>query len=79
MLRGEEESDMEDTEGINTIYNMSHDLPRVAPITRKVKMNRMEITFEVNKGCGVIILCKQQDTQLWKKTATSELNPCTLK
>lgn len=77
-LRGEGESEMEDM-SFHTVYSMSLELSKVAPITRTIKFNGMKVTFEVDTGCGVTIVSKQQYTQLWKKTAKSELNPCSLK
>ncbi|XP_063052002.1 uncharacterized protein K02A2.6-like [Engraulis encrasicolus] len=58
---------------------MSEELTKVAPIKRIMNVNGMKVTFEVDTGCGVTILSKQQYTQLWKKTDTTELKPCSLK
>ncbi|KAL7853111.1 hypothetical protein SRHO_G00188960 [Serrasalmus rhombeus] len=77
-LRGEEGSDTEDM-SFHTIYSMSEELTKVAPITRTMKVNGMKVTFEVDTGCGVTILSKQQYTQLWKETDTAELKPCSIK
>ena len=45
-LRGEGESDTEDT-GFHTIYSMSEELTRVAPITRIMNVNGMKVvTFD---------------------------------
>ncbi|KAL6480987.1 hypothetical protein MHYP_G00090670 [Metynnis hypsauchen] len=77
-LGGEEGRDTEDM-SFNTIYSMSEELIKVAPITRTMNVNGMKITFEVDTGCGVTILSKQQYTQLWRKTDTAKLKPCSLK
>lgn len=58
---------------------MSEELTKVAPFTRTMRVNGIKVTFEVDTGCGVTILSKQQYTQLWKKTDTTELKPCSLK
>ncbi|XP_037398305.1 uncharacterized protein K02A2.6-like [Pygocentrus nattereri] len=77
-LRGEEGSDTEDM-SFHTIYSMSEELTKVAPITRTMNVNGKKVTFEVDTGCGITILSKQQYTQLWKETDTAELKPCSLK
>ena len=77
-LRGEGESDTEDM-SFHTMYSMSEELTKVAPLTRTMNVNGLKVTFEVDTGCGVTILSKQQYTQLWKKTVTAELKPCSLK
>ena len=58
---------------------MSQEVAKVAPITRTVKINGKEVMFEIDTGCGVTIVSKQQYVQLWKKTAISEMKPCLLK
>ena len=35
--------------------------------------------FEIDTGCGVTVVSKQQYFQLWKKAAISEIKPCSLK
>lgn len=77
-LRGEGESDTEDM-SFHTVYSMSQELSKVAPITRILNVNGIKVTFEVDTGCGVTILSKRQYIQLWKKTGTSELSPCSLR
>lgn len=76
-LRWEGESDTEDM-SFHTIFSMTQDLPKVAPITRTININGMEVTYEVDTGCGVTIISKQQYTER-EKTATSEINPYPLK
>ncbi|KAL6471846.1 hypothetical protein MHYP_G00204960 [Metynnis hypsauchen] len=77
-LGGEGGRETEDM-GFHTIYRLSEELTKVAPITRTMNVNGMKITFEVDTGCGVTILNKQQYTQLWRKTNTAKLKPCSLK
>uniref|UniRef100_A0A8C1WN32 CCHC-type domain-containing protein n=1 Tax=Cyprinus carpio TaxID=7962 RepID=A0A8C1WN32_CYPCA len=47
LVKEEEVSDVEDASDINTIYSVSQNLPKVAPITQKLKVNGMEVEFEV--------------------------------
>lgn len=77
-LRGEGESDTEYTD-FHTIYSMSEELTKVEPITRTIKVNGIKVSFEVDTGCGITILSKQQYSQMRKKTDTAELKPCSLK
>ncbi|KAL0151831.1 hypothetical protein M9458_052832 [Cirrhinus mrigala] len=39
----------------------------------------MEVDFEVDTGCGVTIISREQYSKLWKKTDMPEWTPCTLK
>ena len=48
-------------------------------ITRTVKINGIKVMFEIDTGCGVTVVSKQQYFQLWKKAAISEIKPCSLK
>nr|XP_054599801.1 uncharacterized protein LOC129164288 [Nothobranchius furzeri] len=77
LLRTEGGSDAEESDGINTIYNVSGGLPKVAPITRMVSINGLAVLFEIDTGCGVTILSKQYSL-LCNKTAKSGLSPCSL-
>lgn len=63
----------------HTVYSMSQEMSKVAPITHTLNINGIKVTLEVDTGCGVTILSKRQYTQLWKKTGTSELSPCSLR
>lgn len=78
-MREEEVSESEEMGDMNTIYCVSHDLPKVAPITQKLKVNCMDIEFEVDTGCGVTIISKEQYSKLWKNTDMPEWKPCNLK
>ncbi len=79
LVREEESNEMEDTLDINTIYSVFQVQPKVAPITQKVKVNGMEVDFEVDTGCGVTIISKEQYSKLWKQTDMPEWRPCSLK
>lgn len=52
-LSGEGESDKEDI-SFHTIYSMSQEISKVAPITFTININGMKITFEVDTDCGDI-------------------------
>ena len=75
LREGEGESDTEES-STHTIYSVSQEVAKVAPITRTVKVNGTEVMFEIDTGCGVTIVSKRQYVQLWKKTAISEMKPC---
>lgn len=61
LLRGEGESDTEDNT-INTVYRLSQEIPKVAPITRTVTISGMKVISEIDTACGVTILSKQLHT-----------------
>lgn len=78
LVKEEEVSDVEDASDINTIYSVSQNLPKVAPITQKLKVNGMEVEFEVDTGCGVTIISKEQYSKLWKRTDMPEWRSCNM-
>ncbi len=79
LVREEESNETEDTLDINTIYSVSQVQPKVAPIAQKVKVNGMEVDFEVDTGCGVTIISKERYSKLWKQTDMPKWRPCRLK
>lgn len=50
LVKEEEVSDVEDASDIDIIYSVSQNLPKVGPITHKLKVNGMEVKFEVDTG-----------------------------
>uniref|UniRef100_A0A8C5MGF4 Gypsy retrotransposon integrase-like protein 1 n=1 Tax=Leptobrachium leishanense TaxID=445787 RepID=A0A8C5MGF4_9ANUR len=78
LVKEEDVSETEDAGDINTIYSVSHKMPKVAPILQKLKVNGMNIEFEVDTGCGITIISKKQYSKLWKNTDIPEWEPCNL-
>lgn len=52
---------------------------KLAPMMQKVRVNGMEVDFEVDTGCEVTIISKEQYSKLWKQTDMPEWKPCSLK
>ena len=50
---------------MHTIYSVEeHSLHRVAPITEKVNINGTAVIFEIDTGCGVTVINRDQYSKL---------------
>uniref|UniRef100_A0A8C5Q8F4 CCHC-type domain-containing protein n=1 Tax=Leptobrachium leishanense TaxID=445787 RepID=A0A8C5Q8F4_9ANUR len=57
LVKEEDVSETEDAGDINTIYSVSHKMPKVAPILQKLKVNGMNIEFEMdNKKLTMVVV-----------------------
>ncbi|KAI4895675.1 hypothetical protein NFI96_020671 [Prochilodus magdalenae] len=78
LVREESENNEEDASEIHTIYSVRQQIRGVEPITKIVKVNGTEVTFEVDTGCGVTVISKEQYSKMWKKGTVPELDHSSL-
>lgn len=75
----EERKDSDGSEECLAIYTIGQKSPpKVAPITQIVKVNGAEVAFEVDTGCGVTIMNKEQYSKLCEGTVTAGLERCSV-
>ncbi|XP_043080595.1 uncharacterized protein K02A2.6-like [Puntigrus tetrazona] len=77
--RDEKSTSASDEEGIYTVYSLQEtEIPKVAPLTITLAINKSNVSFEVDTGCSVTIMNSSNFVKLWKKDDIPELKTCSL-
>ena len=61
-----------------TVFSISENIPKVAPITLRLKVIESDVKFEVDTGCSVTIMNRSEYSQLWDSAKVPDLNTCSL-